>query len=983
MSIAPYTPRTMPTPTARPSSDLGTPTTTRQPLSTSRIVSSPISPSTPRRTRPLQLSKTKSPSPTSSSSSVQAFQRRHASEYAHLHKHSSESLRRARLEQEEARLAEERRLGREKRASLSSSSSLAHQGEANARHRDAWRPLSLLQHREPSVKGHSRSMSNDPVSSMRDLGGMRATSQPTRTRRLSIAPRIRSISERPPLPPARPSSTLEVLIESNPSPPSTPSHSSMSNTSSIVSKPGSTYSWATSFSGETSELRLASHYVPSTPPSPEQSEILSSAEKTQRRRKRVVAIAHTARQLEGVGSRDEEDPELYWTLQRAWNERPGVVAQAELLPAADLPPHIRRATGPLPYPLAKDLYLPPGAAPALSHSPNGSPAEPYFSTPSNQEEVYSDPSTYPAPSRTSYDSRLTGRTSARYSYASTLHDLAVDGGWEAGQRLMSEKAWLRTPQSDWTGWDDSVPPQSILSGPSAELQSTPRAVRIKENGDSPRRTTPERSLRKYTKPIQRLPISTQLSDAPPPLPLADTMAAPAKSWGLGISSWWASSQVATVESDFHLEPEPTPPDIPLPPTPPSPQMKRRRISKDSSDDLAVEIDLELQDNSMIGETSGSLSSSPFRQTWTHWSTSSLPPRELEAEVLVSGTLSARYSFPSRQRQSQTHQSENTSGEETHEVLELIKADPNSPRAMTVTMTELKEPQSLESEAISRAESGTLDPTQPESSMVVESATMTTPVLHLSPLEDQQRQSPPLLSGPLFSPQEFPTINTSLAEANASRIENLRISPYPLHGERKMRTLDSGMIHDMRHHPETREQERDMQDEEGRHSQDEEMRHLPERDLQDDGLVGVRRDLPDEGRLVWEYQQAAAAAATAKLPRPMSRTDVEQGMAAPIDHSNPSATAGRVQTLFWLGWILPFLWLIGGWTSLPDRSMVDVERNAGVEAKGEAKNTNRYIAWARYPDPWVRRCRIAAVSSATVIGLGSVIAVVVYFSVAFG
>jgi hypothetical protein len=163
----------------------------------------------------------------------------------------------------------------------------------------------------------------------------------------------------------------------------------------------SSYSWASQFSGETDELRTAAHYIPK----PEDTEELADEEEeiledgTTRRRKKIVALAHTVRQLEGVGSREAEDPALYDTLVKAWNERP-------LAQSAD-------DGSPLPF----TPHLP------QRHSEGSSVNH-------DTSFAYSDD---------------TGRrsNSMRYSYASTLHDLAAEGGIEQANRIFLAKPWLR------------------------------------------------------------------------------------------------------------------------------------------------------------------------------------------------------------------------------------------------------------------------------------------------------------------------------------------------------------------------------------------------------------------------------------------------------------------------------------------------------------------------------------------------------------
>ncbi|ORX41198.1 hypothetical protein BD324DRAFT_606826 [Kockovaella imperatae] len=366
--------------------------------------------------------------------SVEVFKRKHAAEYAHLHPDADPKT----LAAEAERLEEERRLGREKRESLQKGLQ-----DENQPPRPAQRPLSLVQSRS-----HARATS---------------TSTLVHARRAS-----RPASSLLPL-----GQTLEVLLEdASPVTAARP----LPATSSPASQ--STYSWASSFSGETAELRMAAQYVPTetdltSDGTVTESEILNSPAARDIRRKRIVAIAHTVRQLEGIGSRELEDPAFFDVLSKAWYAR---------------------------------FDTPKGVDTDAMHSP----PDPEFRTPHLDED--------PSP-RLEAESRS---RSVRYSYASTLHDLALDGGAAQGSRLMSEKAWLRPSSYVGTPWGQDFAPSSRPVTPdAASLSSHDHYL------DSPFSLEPVRGLRRENRAIDPTPT------------------------GLGFAGpWWDASRQPTESADF-------------------------------------------------------------------------------------------------------------------------------------------------------------------------------------------------------------------------------------------------------------------------------------------------------------------------------------------------------------------------------------------------------------------------------------------------
>ncbi|OCF34465.1 hypothetical protein I316_03980 [Kwoniella heveanensis BCC8398] len=437
--------------------------------------------------------------------SVQLFQEKHATEFAHLHLDSqhSEVERRRMLSMEQEKLAEARRIGRAKRQTLALANVPRNEGEDDSS-RAGWRPLSLLARRQPTTKPSDLVV--DPV---HDQNGRRSLRQPLRQRHSNMTdvvtptdPNTPDLSSPLPSDVYSPdlalvtpnqagislgcaSPPLPIPIESNIKNEQTikPSRHSSWGENSIQS---STYSWASSFSGETAELRTAAHYVPKSGSGmvtdipvegneAGEQEILDSPERAKRRRKRIVALAHTVRQLEGVGSRDVEDPGFYQILVKAWNERPGVQPREPIwAPPQHGPPPIpprpdlrEDLARPDPY-LAPPAWLaPPSLSPAPPSIPHVAPSPVPSSSLEHRTPVIDDTS-----SQSYSDQSHTSSNPFRYSYASSLHDLAYDEGVQAGVQLMSEKAWLRTPLFDQGAYFDAHSPSAPF--PLGTLQQPPR-----------------------------------------------------------------------------------------------------------------------------------------------------------------------------------------------------------------------------------------------------------------------------------------------------------------------------------------------------------------------------------------------------------------------------------------------------------------------------------------------------------------------------
>ena len=566
------------TPLSAPSTTLDTP---------------PPPPSAPRKERPpIESAKTVL--------SAEIFQRKHLREFAHLHDEANTSD----LAAEQRILDDERRAGRRKRESLA----LGESGRSNimsppaaramsvdgaAPKRAGKRPLSLVA--KTSGKGHNRSqtevglgidlLNSFPRAPARDstaLAQQRPRSRPASLRSSLVShghlARPEIIPENQP---------LEVLVEREGSqePTSASSldkstrlsadakssqdHSSSSGEKSLNE---STYSWATSFSGETTELRTAAQYVPSrTPtPDPDVSTELDSPAKKEQRKKRIVAIAHTVRQLEGVGSRDLEDPTFYGVLAKAWYERfddkvkeraqerqLGSPAQLPPTPHGDPPApflpesqHAESSSAALRrFPLRRRDSLPETT---LSPDMWASPPDPEFKTPHQEYEFATAHHQYPVPGAVDSRTASVQSRSVRYSYASSLHDLGIEGMMQ-GSKLLREKAWLRPKSSAGTPWggDFDMPPPLRAPTPE-EQQDSLRAFSEAEISalDSPFEYDSQMSqpkiLRRIDGHIAR-PIATQrvVSTEKEVLesPLKATPTADNAKWGLGglVSNWWDST----------------------------------------------------------------------------------------------------------------------------------------------------------------------------------------------------------------------------------------------------------------------------------------------------------------------------------------------------------------------------------------------------------------------------------------------------------
>lgn len=468
--------------------------------------------------------------------SAELFQRRHALEFAHLHSDADNND----LKAEQALLEYERRIGRMKRQSRAvsaggmvvkkSASGRALSFDAAAgRGRAGRKPLSLIEKNECNVRSKPADiglgidiLKNPPkraslVQNRRPQSLQSSMMRPTSQRQSKHIPEEQA---------------LEVLVERDPSPP--PETNSSEGDKSIAP---STYSWATSFSGETSDLRTAAHYVPSRADTPELEAAapVDSPIRKEQRKQRIKAIAHTVRQLEGVGSRDMEDPTFYSVLAKAWYERFDDKQKAVLHTPNNLAPTPEYADESNNSPAMPRL-------PALVSGPSpdqwASPPDPEFKTPIQGYESHPAQHDYPRPrsNTTSFKS-----DSVRYSYASTLHDLALEGMTQ-GSKLMREKAWLKrasTVGTPWGGEFDGPPPLRPITPEDQDISLVTSSL------DSPFEYDQARFLRRIEVPVTRQRVVSdekQPLDSPSRIP-AQGEAGPSQ-WGVGfVNAWWDSTPV--------------------------------------------------------------------------------------------------------------------------------------------------------------------------------------------------------------------------------------------------------------------------------------------------------------------------------------------------------------------------------------------------------------------------------------------------------
>lgn len=488
----------------------------------------PIIPATRKPRPPLESAKTVL--------SAEVFQRRHALEFAHLHSNADKND----LQAEQAILEQERRIGRMKRqnraVSTGSTNHIRRSASGRAMSVDAGsgrsgigrRPLSLIS--KNANQGHVRSRTADIGLGIEGLkstsrgGSVIVSKRPLSLRSSMVSP---ASTGRPNYKPEE--QALEVLVERDGSPPPETAFSEGDQSFS-----SSTYSWATSFSGETNELRTAAQYVHSgaQSPEPEDPASLDSPARKDQRKKRIKAIAHTVRQLEGVGSRDLEDPTFYSVLAKAWYERFDEKQKATLHSPINLPPTPEYGedgqSGPSGLAMPRLPHLQPGTSDQWA-----SPPDPEFKTPIQGYDAHPAHHEYPQPQSTHTSMRS---NSVRYSYASTLHDLALEGMMQ-GSKLMREKAWLRPMSQIGTPWGgDFDAPPSLRPVTPEEQEETSFASSLDSPFEYDRAT---RALRHMHMPITRQRVvSDEKAPLESPSKVPDQGEAGPSGW---VNAWWDST----------------------------------------------------------------------------------------------------------------------------------------------------------------------------------------------------------------------------------------------------------------------------------------------------------------------------------------------------------------------------------------------------------------------------------------------------------
>ena len=929
--------------------------------------------------------------------SVELFQRRHAQEFAHLHSDADDRM----LAAERSRLEMERRLGREKRQSRMKENLIPKRAMSVDGKAPSWRPLSLIENRDT---GRSDRRSNSVFGVLTPK--RTSTQQPTVTPPAQVfsLPPI-SIAESlsadfPPLTtPLATSQGLEVLVERDSPAQQTTSSPHTKSSPGSKSLAQSTYSWATSFSGETAELRNAAHYVPSEPdadhtdptidhtrPTP----VLDSPAKREQRRKRIVAIAHTVRQLEGVGSRELEDPTLYNELAETWYARSGNRQPPPTL-GGDLqrPPNLPLTPG-LQNPIS---YVPPfvpdseRSAAALRRFRGlaindmvSSPPDPEFQTPHQEYgAAFASASHYAYPTRTSIVPSDESN-SVRYSYASTLHDLAMDGGAQHGAKLMSEKAWLRPRSFVGTPWGGEFAAPPSRRRPTTPANSTeyslqtPEVAAAHQGLDSPLQLMPGRGLRRVEGSVGRS-TGNHLSShqgvsrehpathaTPRHTPMQNE--AGSSRWGLGfVSSWWdattSTAQIVTPQStmqaqipvgntgakprppipDFHLgedimipsrsqvvprrtssnrssivldpnpiftilHPDSNALNIPAPP----PHQPRRLLFDDMTPTTFMAMTTATTPHDASNSPRGSM------EMGTRWKNQSRTLRRVRSDPLGYQSLN-----PSPRNSTRTHSSTSSAPLQAHQVLTLDET--------------------LEEDLEGVGSIGSETSLPPLMSRVP--LDLNRPPLQNPPLVIPSDQLPPrrYLQIQTFGPQE--TIPTFSVAVKPTMLEaSLPIPPLsiPIRTSSRPPNFVNSSYHNWLHGT----------------------AWSPPRLLE---------DLPPTP--MTQHGQLRSVSSKPQLPplahlSPRPRLEVDIQLPMPVASTFVPPMEGprvnqwtRPRILFIVGFILPFLWLIGGWWG-SRLSKHDLERGIDQQVGREKSQSasSPWWRWYRHPDPWVESCRIA-------------------------
>ena len=948
--------------------------------------------------------------------SAELFQRRHALEYAHLHSDADSWE----LKAEESILAEERRIGRMRRERLSKDENgQVKKGRAlSVDGAGGNKPLSLVTKQE---KGHARSLTEVGLGiDVLNRSPPQATKR--RSRPNSFSGGLRPLSLRSSLVtpgvqsrPLRMSDGhgLEVLIERESS--SSPDRDSSEGDKSIAT---STYSWATSFSGETTDLRTAAHYVPSRAVTPEHETALDSPARKDQRRKRIVAIAHTVRQLEGVGSRDLEDPTFYTTLAKAWYERfdkappPQTILQSPAAlpptPAAQAPPFVPDSESS--NMALRRFNLPAGGDPTGQSS---SPPDPEFKTPAQGFEFSSINQDYPRPKSlaTSVASR-----SVRYSYASTLHDLGVEGILQ-GSKLMNNKAWMRPKSATGTPWGgdfDAPPGLRIPSMEDSEMNETSWTSSL----DSPfefDHQMPARRLRRVDgvveRPIKQRVVSDEKEplDSPKKLP-AEGEAGPSICGTGFVNAWWDSTPNTAQPTPIYeynrgQEGFPFGEDgiIPLSSSPLSSQNKRKTTSTSSA---ILEPECETQADHQTLET---ISISPSDQMFLE----TLFPvpsrrrsltmnrsmrRSLPARLRLTRNRSRRASDPGSDPRIRARESVFSS---------LYLANSNQIRSITSSRPDANLPQQLPTEknsslqvhvedqsiedgsiglenlslrSISPLPTPPLDNSQPPSLMTRRQKYVPPIITSLFPSQSIERQDiiqdKVLLSPPVRvqSMQRFSTLGSDSQNSPVFPFPTPSISgrtvltDIPLEVEQEMEQMLEGVssgtvsipprlptpvrLNSQHHHISLWSSQ--VVSPQGTVSP-----------VTEAGARGIVR--PERPLAVTRFSSPAIRGPVNQRPRPLT---VNARVALAALNTRPERTATK--TLFWFGFICPLLWLIGAWMKTKPSS-TDTEKNTLYGYQPRIEEMSWYRRWTYDADPWIERCRWAAGITVPLAIIGGVIA----------
>ena len=918
--------------------------------------------------------------------SAELFKRRHVTEFAHLHADADQLS----LAAEEEKLIEERRIGRVKRQSIQKA-----QGFAQSNKENSWRPLSLLQHRQAAgLRGHTRSKTS--------LNGLSIDVQrhnPTLVRPLSS---VRKIHPRPASLIGPSGQTLEILLENDDLPSlglglaRTVETSVDSPASSSLNK--STYSWASSFSGETAELRTAAHYVPTetdltSDGTVTESELLMSPANVEQRRKRIMAIAHTVRQLEGVGSRDMEDPTFYNVLAKAWYARFDTPKEQQQQSREDQDVEARNsfavelaALG-LSSPLPPDMEMLDGMQ---------SPSDPEFRTPHLAQEGISVGASankaYPRPSSQSTSQRS---RSIRYSYASTLHDLALDGGVAQGDRLMSGKAWLRPSSYIGTPWgadfQDTPPPLRTIT-PENELDSS--SSNDHQYLDSPFSLEPRRNLR-------RIETSVARPAAEPPIrPIAEPWTA-----GLGFSdAWWdgpsyASGSSATRPTDtasIHSSGSSSIPSIPedfqsgeddtIPSRPPAPTSTPTRPSSTlvvldpRKDHTSSPSPGAINPNEPVYDTSPL--PSPLLQV--HFPP---PPPTHPSDLFPPALLPPLYPLVGDQALS-----------DANDYLHSIHSRPNFTKTPSNTSYPLPDDQSPSQREEEDGSIGLAISSPPLMAAMTTVQPMETHYQMTALPREHAQPISSLPSRPMHHPQPSTRTTSTFSIDPSPRIDRLTrrysidmIPRYARDDSESMMSLPSITL-----------LSRPMKAKgplpiSVSYCSRASWRDTASRPMDREASVADqhRRDVvlpmvPTRKASLRHLGATMPTPTTVEIAALPSRQALVPVSNLQVAHRSRAGTLAEPRTMFILGFILPFTWFIGGWITSErgtrrSRRNDDVEKGptAGVASTmpiavpGQSETRwTRWTRWANHQDVWVRRCRLATAFALPVLILWGVIALIV-------